>query len=311
MKQISIRFDFEIRYLGVDGMSSWLEESLATRDSVPPGDKFLYDDDVGILDMFRIVGPKLTPAARSIFISSLEQVLSNSSLHHDSFFLFAASRLLEGIGCESDCATAYELLASKYDSFLNRFDFSHSPNSTSLSDLADYRDGLEFCLDSAFELMRTAQDSQNGWIEVSHSNADISDQLSASSLWKNILALVPILRHAELKLRSSTPNQQYNGLNVANMPLVMLSTLHIACNAKSPNDVERQVEPLMQKVEASLQSAIKTGQHDEIEIFPDPENMKIQGPYNLHNFRQNMRSLFRQLGGADKRTVKLIAHGLH
>ena len=48
----SNKFDFELRYLGIDGMVSWLEESLATREAIPPGDKFLYDDDIGIWTCF-------------------------------------------------------------------------------------------------------------------------------------------------------------------------------------------------------------------------------------------------------------------
>ena len=262
-------------------MKTWLIESLGTRKSYPPLNYFSYDDDIGILDMFRVVGPKLSLEARSILINSIEASLLDEAAeqNQDTFFLYSMMRLLEGLGDQKGCEKAYRALAVRFNKFICNLDLSD--NST-ISDIVDYRDALDFCLDIAFRVVQNCIEIDSSW-----KNLD-PDSPKSKNLFQTIKTITPILNHAEHTFKKLSSQQSIHvGLNIAYIQLVMLSTLKIALDVPVYNILEK-AEPLWSMVEDKQQYKYELISHSEVDLFPHPKDKNLFGPYNLQRFRHKM-----------------------
>ena len=288
---LASRFNFDIQTLGIDGMKEWLLESLETRDSFPPLGYFMYDDDIGILDMFRAVSDELSINTKSILLKSVEGVLSQSehSKLVDTFFLYSSARILETLNNDINCKSAYKHLANHFDALVNSLNPEISFNERQTSSIVDYRDALEFCLDATFLALKEKTLKKEG------SN-------------NGLYSLKPILEHAQFSLETILASAELKGLNIAYMPLVMLATVNITLEERSLSKALIKTAPLWRKVKDGLQYNFLGSLHEDVKLFNHPIEPLIRGPYNLQHFDGKMKKIIEQTLESMKLDNKNSAH---
>lgn len=277
---ISRSFDFDIRSMGVDDLSTWILKSFDSAKSEPQLGGFWYSGEFGVLTAFKLASDGFSQEARQVLADSVKKALESWEPENDDYsFLLASARLLETVGANDYSIEAYKVLSDDLDNL------SLKQNSEAL---VDYRDTLEYAFQS-FNSLRINM-AQNGvpWI-----GASLNKRLHAD-FRSSLQSAEPVLKHAFRVLSDAGPTDQERGLNIAFPPLLFLATMKMALTSQSVQHFENETEKLFHVIEKYAQLHAKP--NERVSQYPIAERSTICAPYNLSKIALAFKEFQREIG---------------
>lgn len=268
-------FDFDVRYLGVEGLRKWFFESFATRDSKIARGAFRHDEPCSTLDIFQSVAPQFGEDSRAIFLTAIHGALSNDDEYKkcDIYFLYCMTRLLHAVEVKSDCKKSFQALAQRFDEFIDGQDWGSDVTDLKLLSFDDYKDALRYI-------------------------CSIVEHDDVNSINERVFVLNPVLEHAHRTFWRSDKTMERDGLNVAYIFLALASISY---------DAKQDLEPFYEKVSESAEVNYKD-KYSEVSVYnvglyPHPSRDGVTLPYYLgllHPRLQRMKSLLSSSGAKIK-----------
>lgn len=289
MPYLSKRFDFDVRNLGVSGLSEWILGSFNSTNSKPLPGGFRYQGEFGVLTAFQFAAPGFGSKANSIMIEAISKALEDWKPldYKDISLILASTRLLGAVGFKEDAFQAYNSLAKHFDK---------AASSEQLNVLVDYRDALEYCFRSFNSLRIEMVKNKSAWLGFRAASYSQQKYLQAIS------SIEPILEHATTTLENTDTNDVQRGFNLTYANLAFLAAMELALDNSSQEKYKAKASGLLDKVKNHAEWI--SSKHDNLKLFNSSCNDNIKTPYDLSKVTDAYQSFIHDLA-IEKQIISL------
>ena len=233
-------FDFEVRYLGKQGLEKWFLCQFSQPDTPISSEYFKYNDNLSLIDAFSYAVPTFSDEAIDIFKEALANTLEKnvwSPEINSSFFKDISSIL-------SILPPQHSLPLPALEKFVEQLD--RISKSSNIRDLKNYADAFGNFLQYANRVAIQMSEEGTPWMG---DTAHIKDDLI-----KSVLSLRPIFHSAAKTLSNQTEADRQRGLNIAYPMLLGLTIMNKAWEHKDQSELKEQLMPFFKIIEEHSKS---------------------------------------------------------